>query len=191
LFTVLSVQAQTSEFSADVVNTSAGMGTTSGKIYVSKDKTRMEMEQAIVIARMDKKVSWVIMPLQKQYMEQAIDPRSVAGTDEKMPGELERTLVGKETVDGRSTEKYRITYNAMGKKETVFQWLDPRIKIPVKTAAEDGSWSMEFRNIHAGPQADSLFEVPAGYSKFSMLSPSDMTSMIQKQLPKDMVPQEE
>jgi hypothetical protein len=187
----LNAFGQMKEFSADVVNTAVGTGTMTGKIYVSKDRSRMEMQQGVVISRMDKKVAWILMPGQKKYMEQAIDPRSAAGTEEKMPGEIERSLVGKETIDGRLTDKYRIVYDASGKKETVFQWMDPAINIPVKTAAQDNSWSTEYKNISIGSQPESLFEVPAGYEKFSMMAPGDLENMIQEQLPKGSLPQGE
>ena len=40
--------------------------------------------------------------------------------------------------------------------------------MPVKTAAVDGSWSQELKNIKMGSQSDSLFELPAGYQKMQM-----------------------
>jgi hypothetical protein len=50
----------------------------------------------------------------------------------------------------------------------MLQWLMVDGGLPVKTAAEDGKWWQEFRNIKLGePDAD-LFEVPAGYKKFAM-----------------------
>ncbi len=163
------------DFSADMVSTSSG-GSFSGKIYVSGEKSRMEMAEAITISRMDKKVAWMLMPAEKMYMEQALDTRTAAGAQEKMEGEIERIAEGKETVNGRATTKYRVTYEAQGKRESVFQWLDETAHIPVKTAAVDGSWSMEFKNIETGSQDQALFEIPAGYQKmsFSMPNMADM-----------------
>ena len=37
-----------------------------------------------------------------------------------------------------------------------------------KTAAVDGSFTQEYKNIKIGGQPDSLFEVPAGYKKMTM-----------------------
>lgn len=45
------------------------------------------------------------------------------------------------------------------------QWVATDIHFPIKTAAIDGSWSMEYRNIRMGPKPDSLFEIPKGYQK--------------------------
>lgn len=39
------------------------------------------------------------------------------------------------------------------------------VNFPVKTAAVDGSWTQEYRNIKMGPQPNSLFEVPSGCKK--------------------------
>jgi hypothetical protein len=54
----------------------------------------------------------------------------------------------------------------------VLTWIAKGLNIPIKTAAEDGSWSMEYKNIQAGKQPDSLFEVPEGFTKFSYNAPS-------------------
>lgn len=159
------------DFSADMVSASPE-GSFSGKIYVSGEKSRMEMAEAITISRLDKKVAWMLMPSEKMYMEQPLDMRSAAGAQEKMEGEISRVAEGKETVNGRATTKYRVTYEAQGRRETVFQWLDEAAHIAVKTAAVDGSWSMEFKNIQTGPQDQALFEIPAGYQKMSFNMPN-------------------
>jgi hypothetical protein len=51
-----------------------------------------------------------------------------------------------------------------------YQWMATDINFPVKTAAVDGSWSMEYKDIKLGSQPDSLFELPAGYQKMSIPS---------------------
>lgn len=164
------------DFSADMVSSSPE-GSFTGKIYVSGEKSRMEMPEAITISRMDKKVSWVIMPGEKMYMEQPLDPHSAASTQEKTGEEIERKAEGKETLNGRSTTKYRVAYKAEGKREEVFQWIDEAAHIPVKTAAVDGSWSSEFKNIKTGSQDQSLFEIPAGYRVMSFDMP-DMKNLL-------------
>ena len=55
-----------------------------------------------------------------------------------------------------------------GKKNSFMLWIANDLGLPVKTAAEDGSWSQEYKNIVIGPQPYELFEIPAGYQKFSM-----------------------
>ncbi len=155
------------EFSADMVSTTK-QGTVTGKIYVSKDKTRTEMGSSISISRMDKKVVWVLIPDKKMYMENELKPEQLPAMPEKMPGEVERTLIGPEKLDGRNVVKYKVTYTENKKKVVIWQWILPDTSFPVKTANEDGSVTTEFKNLKNGKQPDSLFEIPAGYQKMSM-----------------------
>jgi len=163
--------ATAQDFSADMVSTTKG-GVFTGKIYAAKEKTRMEMPQAITITRMDKNVVWILMPEQKMYMEQPLKPENIVASTDKMPGEIERKHLGTETVDGKKTEKYRIVYAAGNKRETIFQWIATDSGFPIKTAAEDGSWTTEFKNLKTGKQPDTLFEIPAGYQKLTYGIPS-------------------
>ena len=135
------------------------------------------MAGAISIVRLDKNITWVIIPEQKMYMEQPINPRMVSGVSEKMPGEIERTFLGNETVDGKAAAKYRIIAESSGERQTILQWSDTATSVPIKVSAEDGSWSVEYRNLKVGPQEASVFEVPQGYSKFSMPNAGDMAGM--------------
>ena len=161
------------EFSADF--NSSGMGQqVSGKIYNAPGKARMEANGVISIARSDKNIAWVLMPEQKTYMEVPMTPNSVVAGSDKMPGEVERKLIGKETLDGKAVDKYHIVYTSSGKTEAIYSWILPDSGIPAKTVAEDGSWQVEYRNINVAAQPDSLFEVPSDYSKFSLPSVKDM-----------------
>lgn len=170
------VACYAADFNADIVTVSPE-GSFTAKIYVSGDKSRTEVEGTASIARNDKKVVWVLIPVQNMYMEQPFDPRTAASTKEKMEGEVERIVEGHETVSGRPTTKYRVVYETQGRHESIFQWIDEGAHIPVKTAAVDGSWSSEFRNISTGPQNPELFEIPAGYNKMSIQMP-DMNQVI-------------
>ena len=174
----LAVEVSAMDFSADMVTTSEGM-TTNTKVFVSADKSRMETPQSVTISRMDKKVVWILMPEQKMYMEQAFDPSKVMASSEKVEGEIERMPLGKDTVNGKITDKYKVTYQIGGNKDEMFQWIESGSNLPVKSAAVDGSWSVEYRNIKTGPQPDSLFEIPADYKKFSMDMP-DMGDMMKE-----------
>jgi hypothetical protein len=118
------------------------------------------------------------MPSDKLYMEQPFDARMATNTKEKMDGELERRAEGNEMISGRNATKYRVTFEANGRRESVFQWIDESIHMPVKTAAIDGSWSSEFKNINTGPQDPALFELPDGYNKMSLNMP-DMSGAME------------
>jgi len=167
----LSGMAYGFEFSADTIATFKGEQKVQGKMYFKPDKFRMDMKthgDMHMITRIDKKVVWNVMPAQKMYMEMPFNLKNKPKVDEKFEGEIERKLVGNESIDGHPTKKYLITYKAGSKTEQVYQWFATDINFPVKTAAVDGSWSQEFRNVKIGPQPNSLFELPAGYQKMQM-----------------------
>jgi hypothetical protein len=166
------------DFSADVVTTQGG-NTVNAKVFVSGEKSRMEAPGSISISRVDKKVVWILMPDQKMYMEQPFDPKKMTTSSENVEGEIERAPLGKDTINGRTADKYKVTYQIEGNKSEMFQWIESGSGLPVKSAAIDGSWSVEYRNIKTGPQPDSLFEVPEDYKKFSMDMP-DMGEMMKK-----------
>lgn len=182
--------AQT-EFSADVVDNQKG-DTPQAKIYFAKDKMRVESAKkdprggGAFILNMATQTSTVLMDQQHMYMEM---PPQMAkqrmSYDFFRVGDVENACsewlaqsrnkggtchkVGNETVNGRSTVKYEGT-NANG--ETGMVWIDPKLRFPVKWQGKNGGG--ELRNIQEGSQPSSLFEIPAGYSKF------DMGSMMQR-----------
>jgi len=173
-FLGLDVFAAGKEFSADTITKSnaPGMGEMSGKMYFGKDKMRMETAESVMITRMDKKVAYTLMPSQKMYMEMPFGQATQNMPLDKTPGEVERTPMGKELVNGRMTDKYKITVMAADQKTEMYSWMDKELGIPIKSSAVDGSWSYEYKNVKVGPQADSLFEIPAGYTKFNFQAPS-------------------
>ena len=172
-FTFLGMsQAKAEDFSADMVSRT-GNETFNAKIYVSGQKSRTESADSIIITRMDKNVSYMVMPSEKMYMEHPIDPRMAPKATKEFAGETERQSLGREDVDGQSAEKFKVTYTENGKTESVYQWITDA-QVPVKVEAVDGSWSMEYKNLTVGAQPADLFEPPADYQKMSMPSMGDM-----------------
>src|SRR3989338_8637110 len=80
-------------FSADMIMQGQGLNF-QGRIFVSDKKTRMEMPEATMIMRLDKNVSWMLMPSQKMYMEQPIDLTKVAQATGNVPGLIEKQSLG-------------------------------------------------------------------------------------------------
>ena len=154
-------------FSADVVSI-YGQETMRGKIYISGDKMRLESGGTISITRMDKKVVWLLMPTVKMYTEQSITLRNVVPGAEPSPYEVERTLLGREKVNGYECDKYRVSVKLDKQRQSFLQWLTADSGLPAKIAAEDGKWAQEYRNIVKGDPDYELFEIPKGYEKFGM-----------------------
>ncbi len=156
------------EFSADIVFTADGQKT-DGKMYSRSDSFRMEMtkpEHMITITRMDKKIMWTIIPSEKMYLEMPFNPKDAPKTE--IHGEIDRKLVGSETIDSHPTKKYLITYKEGNQTEKVYQWWATDIDFPIKTADINNKWIQEYKNVNMGSQPNNLFEVPAGYSKMQM-----------------------
>jgi Domain of unknown function (DUF4412) len=164
--------AMPKEFSAESVSKFGGK-ITRAKMFVSGKKWRVESSAfgrtSIMIARQDKNKVYIIMPQQKMYMEQKLDPKQVVSMSGKVPGEIERTKVGTDKVNGVMCDKFKVTYkpSEQSPKITVFQWIGKN-NIPMKSAAVDGSWSSEMKNVKIGKQPAKLFELPSGYKKFEM-----------------------
>lgn len=154
-------------FSADFY----GSDGQSGKIYINSNKIRMETNEMISITRHDKMVVWLLMPNEKIYMEQALNPtdpnQKYLPSEETAKEEIERVFILNETINGYTSDKYKVTINNQGSH---YEWTssDPGITMAVKTSAIDGSWWNEYRNISLAEPDSSLFEVPAGYAKMSM-----------------------
>ena len=175
--------AQT-EFSADMVKAD---GSKNGKIYFGKDKMRFESTNkdprsgGSVIIDLATQKTTVMMDQQHMYMEM---PAQMAARRTAYnffrTGDVENACSdwlqlpqnkggschkeGTETVNGRSCVKY-VGTNANGETGTV--WLDPKLRFPVKWQGKN-SETWELSNIQEGSQPASLFEIPAGYTKFDM-----------------------
>lgn len=167
----------THEFSADMVSVANGQQF-EAKLYVGKDKVRVEMPENIIITRMDRRVSYMIMPSQGMYMENPIDQSKLMKTSKEVEGELERVPLGNELVNGQMAQKFKVTYRDGEGQSTMYQWIGDS-DIPVKMQALDGSWSMEYKNIKKGAPNDSLFEVPSGLKKFEMPNMANMMAAAQ------------
>jgi hypothetical protein len=173
----LALPALAAEFSADVVRKAMGREM-SGKILVKDKNVRMEgmrgpMGPGYTIVRGDRKLLWMVSPDQKTYMEISMEsgvqaPTQQPQTDEKMPGEVSRKELGRETLDGHPCIKYEIVYKLAEQSHVIHQWVAQDLKLPLKTAAVDDSWSVEYKNVKKGSVPDSAFEVPGDYQKSQM-----------------------
>ena len=164
--------AQAAEFSATVVTKAGGMEMP-GKIYFKDNKVRNEVQAggqaSIHILRPDKKVVWIIVPQQKSYLEM---PLTQEAQQKMMPiteaQKAKMTKVGTETINGYACDKYETTMSHQGKSMKVFTWVATDLGVPIKIVSEDGSFSIEYKDIKPGQVADSMFEVPQDYKKMKL-----------------------
>jgi hypothetical protein len=184
------------DFSADVVNNKDGGSQSHARIFVTKDKWRIEGLQegrmnGAIITNLATRMSDILMAERKMYMEfpqgqgpagqqmwsfyQARDIDDACSEWMKLPYNQGGTChkVGSDSVNGRSTVKYTGT-NSKG--ETGSVWFDKKIAFPIKWEGEKGG-SGELQNIKEGSQPASLFEIPADYQKFQMPPGMSMPNM--------------
>lgn len=80
---------------------------------------------------------------------------------------MELKLLGIETFEGRQVEKWEMTTAVPGQQPAVtFQWYDPELKLAVRDELP-GGFASELKDIRIGPQPDSLFRVPDGYTRMT------------------------
>jgi outer membrane lipoprotein-sorting protein len=165
--------ALAAEFSADMVHKMGAM-TREGKVYVKGKKMRTEsgMGQGITIVDGDSGTVWVLQPGQKMYMEMrkgAAQPMQTTQSDEELAKVADKRSLGTETVNGYQCEKYLYTYHdkTLGAMTT---WTATKLGQTIKMVhrSPEGESTFEYRNIKEGGVADSLFQVPAGYTKMEM-----------------------
>lgn len=160
------------EFSADLVQKTAGM-TTTGKVYIKDNKMRMEMDtpggKAINLMDIDTGSMQMFQPAQKMYFEMKAPKAGVVTTEETLAQIADKKHLGTEKVNGQQCDKYEITYHdrSLGK---MTQWFSKELNYPVKIIynGPQGESVMEYKNIKQGKIDSSLFRIPPGYQKMTV-----------------------
>jgi len=136
-----------------------------GTVYVSENKIRFETADVINIIRFDKKILLSLDPGRKSYAETILPPDQIPSFRGELPGEIHRTFLCSETLDGREADKYFVITKGFEGNKNIHIWVAKDISWPVKRKAIDGSWEISLSDIAIGPQPPGLFEVPEGYQK--------------------------
>ncbi len=150
--------------------TVAGTNTFAGKVFISDgQKMKTETMQYQMITRGDKKVSWVLLPIENTFSVKPISLNSSSIMSMKIIGEIGREKVGSELVNTIECEKYLVTCKIGKKNVSMYQWISTDYPFPIKAATIDGTWSIELSQLQITTnQTDSIFEIPAGFKKVSM-----------------------
>jgi hypothetical protein len=164
-------RVQTS-FSADAVLETDEM-TAKSRVFYQPGMVRDEMniggQQMVMIRRFDLNKFWMIMT-QGMYMESDADQESEQNPNYKL---VSRDVIGKETVNGIETTKYKSVYESDDGKFGGFTWYtDDNIAVKAflihESKGEKQRFKYEMSNLQRDAQSDELFEIPAGYQKFNM-----------------------
>jgi hypothetical protein len=176
-------------FSADLISNRMESNETStpGKIYVGKDKIRLEPKDSggmsamdgVMIVDLRTQTSVILLPQRHVYIESMPGRVLQRSFSFFRPADIEDACpdwqkparkpggschrVGHEMVNGRDAVKYEGT-SAEG--ETGAVWLDTKLRFVVQCKGKNSG--DELRNIQEGSQPGSLFEIPADYQKMDV-----------------------
>lgn len=171
---IFSGMALAAEFSADLIIDNP-QGKCAGKVYVKGDKIRQEISKhgmkQVIILRLDRGVTWNLMPDQRMYMEiqgtgkGATDPE----IDNKIKDMAEKKSLGKEKVGGYVCEKYQYIYHDKS-SGVLTQWHSKKLGYPIKTEYKAPAYHtlIEYKNINEKRLPNSLFEIPSGFQKMQL-----------------------
>lgn len=143
LATSASAELANAPFSAEMIRRGPDGTVSDGRLYVGKDRMRVEMSQQgqtmVRIIDEPRRTEWVLFPEQRGYVEHPAPPTSEflgAGPDGDespcagMPGLTCRQL-GQEMVQGRRATKWEITGSRQGQTFTMKQWIDDERGVPL------------------------------------------------------------
>ena len=161
---VIADDATALDFSAERI-VKSGKSVLTAHVNAKDDRWRFEFAQpqgdaSIIIVRMDRQSSWLILSKRRQYLEVPIARDHQLAVSETMEGELARELVGEQTLNGYPTELFEVTVAENGGTRQYYQWVTKVQRFPVKTVSKQGKWSEEFRHVIFTKQSPFLFELP-------------------------------
>lgn len=176
------------EYSGEEVVETAESATKT-KVYSTPTMERREMseggQQMITIARHDKKVTWMLMPEEKMYMEMPIG-QSAEKKDEKTDlsaYKIEQTPMGQETLNGIVMNKGKMIMTAKdGSKMGGLMWTTKEGIIAKMDAlsvdqGKKDRFKLEMKNLKISKQPADLFEIPKGFEKMDMGAMGAMEGM--------------
>ncbi|MGI6467486.1 MAG: outer membrane lipoprotein carrier protein LolA [Syntrophomonadaceae bacterium] len=158
---------QVNQMSFDIVMSSgnASSFSTQGKMYISGEKMRMEMEA------MGMKMITITTAQEEVYMYNPDTNTAIKMTAPQEPVELPNEwvadsdapnwkIVGEEKKDGYDC----VVVTSNEDDNLTKMWLRKDIGMPVRVeqTTSEGPIVIEYKNYQIGPQDDSLFEIPAG-----------------------------
>lgn len=152
------------DFSAERI-VKSGKTNVMAHVNAKDDRWRLELarpqgEASIIIVRMDRQTSWLILSKRRQYLEVPIAKEHRLSTKEAMEGELSREFVGAQTLNGYPTELFEVTVADDAGSRQYYQWVTQAQRFPIKTVSKQGDWSEEYRRLIFTEQSLLLFELP-------------------------------
>ncbi len=140
------------------------------------------MERVVTLVRPDMKETYLIYPAFQACVVALMDDVEVDAL--KKPARLEKTPLGKETIDGHACIKSKvIVTDATGEKQTATIWCATSLKdFPVQIRTVDGADTtlMKFSQVKFEKPDAKLFDLPKGTAKYT--DAQDLTKAVMKKL---------
>ena len=142
---------------------------------------QMGMERTVTIFLPAGNVMYMVYPGQKAYCEMTPPHSTAAATPGKEP-KIERTTLGKETVDGHDCTKVKVTStDENGRKFEWLMWQAADLKdfpVKVELTAEKGTVvTMLYRNISQNKPDAALFAPPSSFTRYGSMQEMMMGAM--------------
>lgn len=151
-----------------------------GRVWRTPTALRHEMTNDArgntLIARLDRKVAWLLVPEQKLAVELALDNFGLPA--ELLTGSgIRQTPVGQETVAGLRTTKVRVERepkaNANGRFDghvwTTAEGIIMKVVGSGENQGKRGDVNMSFSDVKIARQDPALFELPTGYRRLALV----------------------
>jgi Domain of unknown function (DUF4412) len=130
---------------------------------------QMGMDKSVNIIRPDKKIMYIVFSGMSAYAEMPMTDKQVA--DAMDNSKIEKTSLGKETIDGHSCEKSKVIITGEnGEKHEVLVWNATDLKnFPIQMQMEDkgNTILMKYSDLKLEKPDAKLFEPPADFTKYS------------------------
>ena len=153
------------------------MDTAQGRIqqqlYWTQDKVRTETDfqgmSVTNIVRQDLGLMWIVNAGMSQCLEQSLDQvdadMGLASGDALEAGDVDYEELGKETINGIETTRYRVVSKDAGEVHRAMFWVTAEnipLKMQVEPGGENGDQAvtMTLEDLRIGPVDSSLFESP-------------------------------
>jgi hypothetical protein len=146
---------------------------------------QMGMDKNVNIVRPDKKVTYTIFPNLHAFAATTMTDKQVA--DAVNDSKIEKTSLGKETLDGHSCEKEKLTVTgANGDKHDVLVWNATDLKnFPIQMQMEDHGtkMTMKYTDIKLEKPDANLFDPPTDFTKYDSTQALMQTEVMKKMGP--------
>lgn len=142
----------------------------------------MGMDKMVMIARPDRKKSYMIYPGMQSYAEIPLQDIEASATTNNF--KMETAELGKETVDGHPCVKNQVTiiYNN-GDKHVVIVWNATDLKkspVKMEQTEQGNTATMLYKDINLSKPDASLFEPPSNFTKYDSMQTMMQTVMMKR-----------